>query len=54
MERELWEDGIHLENVLEFKCLGCFLKESGTDEAECSRKVASGRRVAVAIRSLIN
>ena len=34
--------------------LGMCLNESGTDEAECSRKVASGRRVAGAIRSLIN
>ena len=32
----------------------CVLDESGTDEAECSRKVASGRKVAVAIRSLVN
>ena len=30
------------------------LDESGTDGAECSRKVASGRRVARAIRSLVN
>ena len=30
------------------------MDESGTDEAECHRKVGSGRRVAVAIRSLIN
>ena len=30
------------------------LDESGTDEAECRRKVASGRRVAGAIRSLTN
>ena len=27
---------------------------SGTDEAECSRKVVSGRRIAGAIRSLVN
>ena len=33
----------------EFKYLGYVLVE-----AECSRKVASGRRVAVAIRSLVN
>ena len=26
--------------------MGCVLGESGTDGAECSRKVASGRRVA--------
>ena len=32
----------------------CVLNESGTDEAECSRKMESGRRVAGAIRSLVN
>ena len=30
------------------------LDESGTDEEECSRKVASGRRVVGAIRFLVN
>ena len=30
------------------------LDESGTDGAECSRKVASGKRVAGAIRFLVN
>ena len=30
------------------------MDKSGTDEAECSRKVASGRRVASDIRSLVN
>ena len=30
------------------------MDESGTYEAECSRKMASGRRVAGAIRSLVN
>ena len=30
------------------------LDESGTDEAECCRKVASGRRVAGTIRPLVN
>ena len=30
------------------------LDESGTDKAECRRKVANGRRVAGAIRSLVN
>ena len=34
------------------KCLGCVLNESGTDEGECSRKVASGRKVASDVRSL--
>ena len=31
-----------------------YLDKSGTDGAECSRKVVSGRRVAGAIRSLVN
>ena len=39
---------------MEFKYLGCVLEESDTDEAECSRKVASGRRVEGAIKSLVN
>ena len=30
------------------------MDESGTDEAECQRKVACGKRVAGAIRSLVN
>ena len=30
------------------------LDESGTDEAECNWKVAGGKRVAGAIRSLVN
>ena len=34
--------------------MGCVLDESGTEEADCRRKVASGRRVASAIRSLVN
>ena len=38
----------------EFKYLECVLDESGTDEAEYSRKVASWRRVAGSIRSLVN
>ena len=45
---------IGLKHVLEFKYLGCVMDESGTDEAECNRKGASGRRVTGAIRSLIN
>ena len=43
-----------MENVFEFKYLGCVLDESGIDGAECSKKVVSGRRVADAIRSLVN
>ena len=30
-----------LKQVLEFKYLGCVLDESGTDGAECSKKVKS-------------
>ena len=51
---EVHVDGIRLEHVSEFKYLGCVLDESGTNGAECSRKVASGRRMAGAIRSLVN
>ena len=51
LECEVHVDGIHLEHISEFKYLGCVLDESGTDGAECSRKVACGRRVAGAIRS---
>ena len=39
---EVCVDGIRLEHVSEFKCLRRVLDESGTAEAECSRKVASG------------
>ena len=39
---------------LRIRYLRCVLDESGTDEAVCSRKVASVRRVAGAIRSLVN
>ena len=34
--------------------MGCVLDESGTGEGVCSRKVANGRRVAGAIRSLVS
>ena len=54
LECEVCVDGIRLEHVSEFKYLGCVLDKFGTDGAECSRKVASGRRVAGAIRSLVN
>ena len=54
LECEVHVDGIRLEYVSEFKYLGCILNESGTDRAECNRKMASGRRVAGAIRSLVN
>ena len=54
LECEVCVGGIHLEHVSEFKYLGIVLDESGTDEEECSKKVASGRKVAGAIRSLVN
>ena len=45
---------IRLEQVSEFKYLRCVLDESGTDEAECRWKGVSGRRVAGAIRFIVN
>ena len=54
LECEVRVDGIRLEYVSEFKYLGCGLDKSGTDEVERSRKVVSGRRVAGAIKSLVN
>ena len=44
------EKGLECEVCLD----GIKWDESDTDEAECSRKVVSGRRVAVAFRSLVN
>ena len=52
LECEVHVDGIHLEHVSEFKYFGCVLEESGIDGAECSRKVASGRRVAGVMREI--
>ena len=54
LECEDCVDGTRLEHVSEFKYLGCVLEESVTDDAEFSKKVASGRRVAGAIWSLVN
>ena len=45
MECEVCIDGIRLEHVSEFKYFVCVLDESGPEEAECNRKVASVRRV---------
>ena len=39
---------------MSWKYLGCVLDGSGTDGAECSKKVLSGNRVAGAIKSLVN
>ena len=54
LDCEVHVDGIRLEHISEFKYLGCVLDEAGTDGAEYSKKVASGRRAAGAIRSLVN
>ena len=54
LECEVCAEGIRLEHVLKFKYFGCVLDESGTDDAECSRKVAIGREVTGAITSLVN
>ena len=54
LECEVSVHGNSLEQALEFKYFGYVLNEPGTGEAECSRKMASGRRVASAIRSLVN
>ena len=54
LECEVCVDGTKLDHASEIKYLGCVLDESGTDEAECLRKVVSGKRVAGAIRSLFN
>ena len=48
MECEVQVDRIHIEQLSEFKYLGCVMDVSGTDKAECSRKVAG------AISSLFN
>ena len=53
LESEVHVDGIRLKHISEFKYLGYVLDESGTDGAECSRKVAMGRMVANAIRSRV-
>ena len=54
LEYEVHVDVIRLGQVSELKYLLCVFDESGTDEAECKRKVASRRKAACAIRSLVN
>ena len=54
LECEVPVDGTRLEILSEFKYLGRFLDESGTNKAECRRKVESRRRVAGAIKLLVN
>ena len=51
---EVHVNGIRLEPISEFRYLGCVLNESGTDGAECSRNVASEKKISGAIRSLVN
>ena len=54
LECEVHVDEVRLEHVSELKYLECVLDKSGTDEAECSRKMASRRKVAGTVKSLIN
>ena len=54
LEHRTHVDGTRFGQVSEFKYLGFGLEESGTDVDECRRKVASGRKVAGTIRSLVN
>ena len=54
LEWEVCVDGIHLEHVSELEYFGYVLVELGTDEAECSRNMAIGRKVGGAIRCLVN
>src|SRR5678815_5002183 len=51
---EVMLDGEQLEQVSEFKYLRYMLDKKGTDDAEFSRKVVNGRKVAGAIKSLVN
>ena len=53
MECEVLVDWVRLEHVYEFKYLLFVLDEPGTDGAQCNRKVASGRRAAGAISSVV-
>ena len=43
-----------MEHILEFKYLLCVVDESGTHIEDCCRKVASVKRVAGSIKSLVN
>ena len=54
LECDVCVGGIRLEHVSEFKYLGCNLDKSGSNEAECRRKVVRGMRVVGANRSLVN
>ena len=49
---EICVDGAQLDQVSEFKYLGCVLNESGRNGAECYRKIMSRRKVAETIKAL--
>ena len=51
LECKIHVDGIKCQ---QFKYLGCVLDESDIVDAKCRTKVASGRKIAGAIRSLVN
>ena len=44
LEWKVCVDGMQLDHVLEFKNVGYVLDKSGTDGAECNKKVAMGGR----------
>ena len=51
---EIFEYGMRMEYLSEFKYLGYLLDERGTYSSECRSKVASGKKVANTVRSLVN
>ena len=53
-EEEFRADESRLEQISEFKHLGCVLDESGTNVPDCHNQVVNGRKVASAIRFLVN
>ena len=53
LESEVSVDGVQLQHVSEFKYLGSVLDGSGTNEAECRKKVVSRRMIIGAIRVLV-
>ena len=51
---EVHVDVMRLDQVSEFKHFGCALNELVTDDSQCRRKVAIGRRVTGANSSMVN
>ena len=47
-------DGARLEQLSKFKYMGYIVDESGKAVTECCRKVTNERKIAGAIRSLVN